>query len=191
MHQPNRSSGPDPKTMRSRIVQLERLARSLPPLDFSRFERAAGLADGAEPVWSPSDRFWFSGGGGVSVPRSLDRDIRLLWTRVLIGLAASQAGKELDPRWQSDESVWDGSSDPSYGLTDGLEVQSVEGQATTLLERSVGGNVWLGTTVLWNAFCAALLMDTIPEHLLASLEAPWQMVLGPTPRRLISAPREP
>lgn len=187
MDQLGQSPDPDPMAMRRRIVRLERVARSLAQLDFAKLEGAVRAAEEQESVWSPLDRFWFSGVAGVSLPRPVDREVRPMWTRVLIGLAASLAGKELDPHF--DDSLSDGPSDLSYGLSEGLDIQSVEGEATTLLERSVSGDVWLATIGLWNAFCAALLRDHIPEPLRVSLEAPWRIALGSTPWELISARR--
>jgi hypothetical protein len=108
-----------------------------------------------------------------------------------VALTASLTANELDVGPPANEWALDASDDPSIGqqLIERDDFQSLEGQATTLLERSIRGNVWVGTTAVWNASCAALLADAMPESLQASLEAPWQRALGKTPRELISALR--
>lgn len=56
--------------------------------------------------------------------------------------------------------------------------QRIEGRAPTVLERSLGGDVWRGAIGIWNAFCAVLLRERLEPSLRSDLERIWRKVQG-------------
>ena len=127
----------------------------------------AASAPPPEELWPPNERFWFNGTAGVNLQDADNRAVRMLWTRVMQVLATNIAGRDAisSPRPLLD---W---------LDRRIETRGrmrVEGDATAILERALGGQVWRAVVVVWNACCAALLAQQLPAELRSSLEAGWR-----------------
>lgn len=58
----------------------------------------------------------------------------------------------------------------------GSRSRHIEGRAATILEKELGGEVWLGAIGVWNALCAALLGDRMSPSLRDSLAVSWRAV---------------
>jgi hypothetical protein len=115
---------------------------------------AVSEAEAAASHWPASESYWFSGTGGIDLTQSEGRAVRRLWTRLLVALAMSATGVELDAVTNRQQpGTWLGR------MLQALRSQSIEGRATTLLERRAGPDVWRCTMGVWNACCAALLWE--------------------------------
>jgi hypothetical protein len=155
-----------------RLERLEQVARGITSAELLSIGANVAGQSGLS-AWPASERYWFSGVAGLDFDQSENRVMRQLWTRLLVGLAFTM-GVDLD--------------------ADGADVdrwQELEGQATSLLERQLGPDVWIGTVGIWNAFCAALLSERLDPAVRDALEAAWVKAVGLTPReRLIAEDAE-
>jgi hypothetical protein len=149
-----------------RVERLEELARKLTIDDVMALAQAIEQSARYPGPWAPSERYWFSGTGGASLSKAQDRYIRSLWTRVQAGITLAMTGidLDLDETRSGLRAMLDWLAEPSRDLR-------IEGRAATLLERRLGRDVWLSVIAVWNAFCAALLSET--------LEPSWQVTLRP------------
>lgn len=162
----------DEESLDRRVERLEQVARGITSAELSSI--GANVAGQSGPsAWPSTERYWFSGLAGLDLDQSENRVMRQLWTRLLVGLASAM-GVDVD--------------------ADGADVdrwQELEGQATSLLERQLGSDVWIGTVGIWNAFCAALLSERLDPTVRDALEAAWVKAVGLTPReRLIAEDSE-
>jgi hypothetical protein len=165
-----------------RMGRLERLARGLTSAELSSIGEA--VAEKSSPSgWLPSERFWFSGVAGLDLVDSENRAMRELWTRLLVGLTFAITGVDLDARGADAAAT---NAAPSTSEDVGRR-QELEGQATSLLERRLGSDVWVATVGVWNAFCAALLSERLDRMVREGLEASWVTAVGLTPRERIIA----
>lgn len=125
--------------------------------------------------WSADERFWFSGTGGTKFSDRENTATRSLWTHMLAGLSYAVIHDDVE-EWASRRT--------SMGRIDRLVSSKrdlVEGRATTVLERTLGGDVWLSVIGIWNALCAALLEDRLDPALRRDLESTWSTVMGHRP----------
>ena len=175
-------SGVDESTLLKGVAELQELTSSITLEEFKLLGPAVRERESRkQDVWVASDRFWFSGTAGLSFSRIEDQATRLLWTRLLVGIARLTSGQDLGPGGPETEM-------PS-GLRQTLDAQSIEGRATTIIERELGSDGWTSATGAWNAACTALLSEHFELELRQSLEAPWLSVFGWTPRERMGRAR--
>lgn len=141
----------------------------------------------ASNTWPAGERYWFSGLGGATLGRDENRAVRKLWTRFQVGLTFGVAGIDINPPADTGR----------RGLGTRLarllqpEYIALQGQAAMHLERHGGGDIWLPVTGVWNAFCAALLEESLKSELLEALETPWRIAIGATPRERLARATPP
>lgn len=152
-----------------RLAALEAAVRSLTRDEIARLTAVVRQSAGGDREWAPEQRFWFDGTAALTLSRDESRAIRELWTRMNAALVFAVTGKEVD------------TSIDRPGLMARLDrigprSRQVEGWAATILEREIGGEVWLGSIGIWNALCAALLADRMSPSLRDDLAASWRAV---------------
>jgi hypothetical protein len=96
-----------------------------------------------------------------------------LWTRMLAGLAFAVNGQEVEA-WVARPGLMGGLD----RLVQPRQSLRIEGRATAVLERALGGGVWRGVAGIWNAFCAALLQERLEPTLRLDLERAWRTGIG-------------
>lgn len=158
--------------LQGRIADLERIARGLSPEQILSF--VAAVSD-ARPLdaWPADERFWYSGTAGIKLTDAEERARDALWTRMLAGLSFAVNGEEVEA-WVARPTVM-GRLDRLFEPRQG---RRIEGRATTVLERTLGGEVWRGVIGIWNAFCAAMLRERLDPVLRSDLESVWRNVIG-------------
>lgn len=152
-----------------RLDALEAAVRSLTRDEITKFATAVRESAGGDVEWAPDRRFWFDGTAGLTLSRDENRAIRELWTRMNAGLVFAVTGREVGA-WLDRPGI--------LARLDriGPRGRQVEGAAATILEREMGGEVWLGAIGIWNALCAGLLADRISAALRADLTGSWRAV---------------
>jgi len=168
----------------ARLNSLEEIARELTQDQLN--DLAAVIRQEKEPLgaWPADERDWFSGRGGANLSSDDDRAVRRMWTRLQVGLTFAVTGIDIDPpadRRTKKRGWLARILGPEHGV--------LEGEAATLLERHGGGGIWLPITGVWNAFCAALLLERLDPELRFALEKPWRLAIGMTPRERLAAIR--
>jgi len=156
-------------SLRERLPALDLAVRSLTRDEIMRFVDVVRESATAHHKWPLEQRFWFDGTAGLTLSREENDVVRELWTRMNSALVYAVSGEEID-----------GLIDRP-GLFAGLDRigprwQQIEGQAATVLERTLGGDVWLGTIGIWNALCADLLRDRREATLRDDLATSWSKV---------------
>ena len=157
-----------------RVPTLELAVRSLTRAEIVKFVEAVRVSAKEDHVFPPDRRFWFDGTADVRFTADEDRVIRELWTRMNAGLVFAATGTDVD------------ASIDRPGLIARLDRigprrQQIEGSAATILEGGLGGDVWLGTTGIWNALCAALLEDRLAPTMRDDLATSWNKVRSSRP----------
>jgi hypothetical protein len=142
------------RELRERIPSLERAVRSLKRNEVARFMEAVRESATVDHRWPPDERFWFNGTEHLKLSREENHVVRELWTRLNAALVYVVTGDEVDA----------------------LDRTGIEGQAATVLQRALGGDVWLGTIGIWNALCADLLGDRLEPSLRDDLATSWLKV---------------
>ena len=155
-----------------RIAALESVARGLTRDQVASFAPAVRDAPRLA-VWHADERFWYSGTAGMNLTADEKAALEQLWTRMLAGLSFAVSHEEVEA-WVARPTL--------TGMLDRLmqprQNMRIEGRATTVLERSLGGEVWRGVIGIWNAFCAVLLRERLEPSLRADLERTWRSVMG-------------
>lgn len=159
----------DASELRKRLPSLESAVRSLTTVEVTRFVEVVRQEASADHVWPPDQRFWFDGTNGIKLSADVTKVLRELWTAMNAALVYAVTGEEVD------------ASIDRPGLLARLDrlfprSQQIEGRAATVLERAIGGDVWLGTIGIWNAMCAALLSDRLEPSLREDLKVSWRKV---------------
>lgn len=170
--------------MAHRIAALERVARGLSREGIALFTQAVKDAAPGTP-WPTDARYWYSGTAGVSLTSEETDALSCLWSRMLVGLAFAATHENIEA-WVARPSLL-GKLDR---LVEPRRSHQLEGRATTVLEGSLGGDVWRGVIGIWNAFCAALLQQRLDSTLRDDLERTWLTVKG-APLRLEDPPSLP
>lgn len=155
-----------------KVGALERLARGFTQEQIASFTATVTEAPPLE-TW-PADRpFWLSGTPGVHLTDVERAALEAAWTRMLAGLAFAVSGEEVE-QWIARPTL--------MGRLDRLvqprRSQRIEGRATAVLERALGGSVWAGVIGIWNAFCSALLEERLDPRLRSDLDRAWTRVMG-------------
>jgi hypothetical protein len=123
--------------------------------------------------WRSDERYFYSGTGGVKLDAEQRAAVARLWTRMMAGLAFAVSGEEVE-EWVARPSV--------MGRLDRLvqprQSVRIEGRATAIIERALGGDVWKGVIGVWNAFCAALLRERLEPAVRLDLERAWRAGIG-------------
>jgi hypothetical protein len=164
-----------PTELEKRIAGLEAVARSMTREQISSFA-AAGRNAPASDHWRAGQPYWFSGTAGLDVSDAEKVALGRLWTRMLAGLAFAVSGEEV-VAWVARPTLM-GRLDRLVQPRPSLRI---EGRATAVLERTLGGGVWTGVIGIWNAFCAALLRERLVPGLRSDLVAAWRDVMGGGP----------
>ena len=167
----------DEATLDARIAELEGRARTMSRAQIQAFGPAV-KASGELPTWRSDYPFWFQGTATAKLSRAENQALERLWERMLVGLAFAVTGEDADeppPPSALGASFWE-----RFKRWDNSTAKP-DARATTLLERAMGGDVWLATVGIWNAFCADLLADRLEPQLRSDLEAPWRSVMGLPP----------
>jgi hypothetical protein len=143
-----------------RVAALEGAVRSLTLEELARFVEVVREAPPGTHWWPPNQRFWFDGTADLQFSREEDSTVRELWTRMNAALVYVVTGEE----------------------DFGSDREQIEGRAATVLEKAIGGDVWLGTVGVWNALCAELFRGRLEPSLRSDLTASWRKVrpLEPT-----------
>lgn len=157
--------------LKRRIVSLEGIVRGLTREQLDEFATAVRAQQSARTAWRADERFWFDGTSGAILSKSEDALLRDLWTRLNAALVFVATGREIDEWIQGPGLV--ANLDRLFPVR-----QQVEGQAAAILERQLGATVWLASTGVWNALCAALVGDRVDPAVRASLQASWITVVG-------------
>jgi hypothetical protein len=158
--------------IRGRIDGLESEVRRLTRAQIQAFAAVVGSAP-AFARWPANERYWYSGSEGVKVTRGEKAALGHLWTRMLAGLAFAVSGEDVEVHVARRTLM--GRLDR---LAEPRQHVRIEGQATTIVERALGGEVWLGVIGIWNAFCAALLRERLEPALRSDLTYAWRTVMG-------------
>lgn len=143
-----------------RVAALELAVRSLSRQELARFGDAVREASTEVHQWAPSERFWFDGTAGLKLHAQEDNAVRELWTRMNAALLYVVSGDDVEPDRDRPE---------------------IEGQAATVLEKALGGDVWLGVIGIWNALCADLFRDRLEPSMHSDLGASWRKVRAAGP----------
>lgn len=152
-----------------RLDPLEAAVRSLMRDEIARFAAAVRQSADDTLEWAPDRRFSFDGSAGISLSSVEKRALRDLWTRLNASLVFAVTGKDVD--------TWIDRPGLIARLDRiGSRSRQVEGWAAAILEREMGGEVWLGVTGIWNALCAALLAGRISPSLHDALAVCWRAV---------------
>ena len=152
-----------------RLSTLEAAVRSLTREELARLAAVVRQSASSDLEWAPDRRFWFDGSAGISLSHDEDRAIRELWTRMNAALVFAVTGKEVD--------TWIDRPGLMARLDRiGSRSRQVEGWAATVLEREMGGEIWVATIGIWNALCAALLAGRMSPSLREDLAASWRTV---------------
>lgn len=119
-----------------RMDTLESAVRSLSRREIARFARVGRESPGGSHEWAPDRRFWFDGTADLTLTRDEEGAIRELWTRMNAGLVFAVTGREVGA-WIDRPGV--------FARLDriGPRGRQVEGAVATILEREMGGEVWL------------------------------------------------
>jgi hypothetical protein len=155
-----------------RIDALESVARGLTRDQIMSFPRAVRDAPKLA-AWRADERYWYSGTAGVKLTAEEKAALGKLWTRMLAGLSFVVNHEEVET-WVARQTLM-GRLDRLVQPRQNLRL---EGRATAVLERALGGEVWRGVVGIWNAFCAALLTDRLDPSLRSDLELIWRKVMG-------------
>jgi hypothetical protein len=156
----------------SRIERLEAIARGLTREQISGMAgavRTSEAASGSRPV----EAYWLAGPTGVKLDAEEKAALARLWTRTLAGLAFAVSGEEVE-EWVARPTLM-GRLDM---LVQPRQSVRIEGRATAVIERTLGGGVWQGVVGIWNAFCAALLRERLEPTLRLDLERAWKSGVG-------------
>lgn len=158
--------------LQSRIDALESVARGLTRDQIMSFPAAVQDAPRLA-AWRADERYWYSGTAGLKLTDAEKSALGKLWTRMLAGLSFAVSDKEVET-WVVRPTL--------MGRLDRLvqprQNVRIEGRATAVLERALGGEVWRGVIGIWNAFCAALLRERLEPALRSDLELIWRNVMG-------------
>jgi hypothetical protein len=155
--------------LRERLPALESEVRSLSREEVVRFVDVVSASATAEHVWPPDRRFVFDGTADQQISADATAVARQLWTQMHAALVYAVTGKEVD--------AWIDRPGLLARLDRiGPRWRQIEGQAATILGRELGGQVWLGTIGIWNALCAALLVELIDPVLRDDLATSWRQV---------------
>jgi hypothetical protein len=159
----------DANDLRERLPALELAVRSLTREEIARFAEVVRQPTSANHIWPPDDRFWFSRKADIKLSRAEDKVVRELWTRMNAGLVYAVTGKEVEA-WIDRPGF--------FARLDriGPRWSQIEGSAATILERELGGEVWLASIGIWNALCAALLAERLGTSLRDDLATSWSSV---------------
>jgi hypothetical protein len=160
-----------------RIRRLEQTARAMTRTQIEAFGPATKRA-GRLPSWRSDYPFWFQGTGTARLSGAENKALERSWDRMVVGLAFAATGVDADeppPPLPQGASLW------RRFLRWDRASAGPEQRATSLLEREMGGDVWLATVGIWNAFCSALLADRLEAPLRRDLETPWRAVIGSLP----------
>jgi hypothetical protein len=156
----------------SRIERLQAIARGMTR------EQIAGMAGAvrtspAGSAWRADESFGLSGTGGLKLDAEEKAALERLWTRMLAGLAFAVSGEQVE-EWVARPTL--------IGRLDRLvqprKSARIEGRATAVIERALGGEVWRGVIGIWNAFCAALFRERLEPTLRLDLERAWRTGIG-------------
>lgn len=147
-----------------RLDALEATVRSLTRDEIVMFIATVRESTNGAHEWPPDRRFWFDGAAGLALSRDENRAIRELWTRMNEALVFATTGQQVDA-W-IDRAGLRGRPDRI-----GRRRNQIEGWAATILEREMGGDVWLAAIGIWNGLCAALLADRMSQSLRDDLAA--------------------
>lgn len=156
-------------SLRSRVPSLESAVRSFTRDEVLAFVEVVRLAAAADHIWPPDQRFGFDGTAGVKLSAGEMEVLSELWTRMNAALVFAVTGEEVE--------AWiDRPGLVAHLDRIGPRSHQIEGRAATVLERSLGGQVWLGTIGIWNALSAALLKDRLEADLHEDLLVSWRQV---------------
>jgi hypothetical protein len=156
----------------STIDALESVARGLTREQIASF--AAAVRDAPTLVtWPADERYWYSGTAGLTMTRGEKTALPYLWTRMLAGLAFAVSGEEVEAYVARPTLI--GRLDR---LLEPRQRIRIEGQATAVIERTLGGEAWRGVIGIWNAFCGALLRERLGPPLRSDLGFAWRSVMG-------------
>jgi hypothetical protein len=158
--------------LQSRIDALESVARGLTRDQIMSFSSAVRDAPKLA-AWRADERYWYSGTAEVKLTAEEKAALGKLWTRTLAGLSFVVNHEEVETRVARPTLM--GRLDR---LVQPRQSVRLEGQATAVLERALGGDVWRGVIGIWNAFCAALLTDRLDPPLRSDLGVIWRNVMG-------------
>jgi hypothetical protein len=152
-----------------RVAALESDVRSLTRDEVKRFAVTVRRAAHAEGAWPADRRFFFDGTASLKLSEAEAAALRDLWTRMNAGLVYAVTGSEIET-WIDRPGLW--------ARLDriGPRRHQVEGGAATILERELGGDVWLAAIGIWNALCARLLEDRLAAPLREDLMSSWREV---------------
>lgn len=160
--------------LQTRIGALESVARGLTRDQIMAFPVTVRDAPKLA-TWPADDRYWYSGTAGVKLTDGEKAALETLWTRMVAGLSFAVSNEEVEA-WVARPTL--------MGRLDRLvqprQSVRIEGRATAVLERTLGGEVWRGVIGIWNAFCAALLRERLEPSLRSDLEFVWRNVMGRT-----------
>jgi hypothetical protein len=155
----------------ARIAALEQVVRGLASAELDELF-AAAQSTPTTGTWPSSDLpFWFQGAGDVRLTEEHEDALGALWTRLLAGTAFAISGEEVE--------TW--VDRPGFGarlnrFVQPREERRIEGRATEIIERRIGGRISEGFAGIWNAACAALLTEDLGPALFADLQAVWRAV---------------
>jgi hypothetical protein len=167
----------DDPTLDARIAELEGVARGMTRAQIEAFGPATKGA-GKLPTWQSDFPFWFQGTANARMTKAESQALERLWERMLVGLAFAVTGEDVDQPPQpaaAGASMWQRLKRWDQGAA------KPDARASAILEREMGGDVWLATVGIWNAFCARLLAKRLDLQLRTDLEAPWRSVMGLDP----------
>jgi len=163
------------------LERLEEITQQLRDVTSEDVQSLARIVREGPPrgePWAWEERFWFSGTANVGLPEGAGPVLRSLWTRTLEVLAANVLRDEPRSKLKRNRLT-----DRIDRIAEPRRQMRVEGDASAVLERGYGKDVWAAVIAIWNASCAALLSGDIPADLSASLEQAWRQALSrPTPR---------
>lgn len=154
-----------------RIEALEKVVRRLSAEQIVSFNRAVKEAP-ALATWQADERFWLQGTGGIALTQPESKALESLWTRMLAGLSFAVTHEQVEAYVTRPTLM---------GRLDRLVASPrslIEARATTVLERTFGGEVWRGVIGIWNALCAAMLGERLPPSLRSDLGSVWRHVMG-------------
>ena len=168
-----KASRPETGDPEQRAPGLEEAVRTLTREQIPQFAAAVRAAKSDGAAWPADERFWFSGTAGLRFSKGDEAVIRGLWTRMMAGLFFVVTGHEVEERIERPGVL--ARIDRLFPIPRWMRI---EGEAATVLEREMGGEIWLASIGIWNALCAALLGDRLEPALRESLEASWLRVVG-------------
>jgi hypothetical protein len=170
----------DAQELRERLPSLERAVRSLKRNDLAKFVVAVRESATTEHRWPADHRFWFDGAADLKLSREEDLVVREPWTRLNAALVFVVTGEEVEA-WV-DAPGWIARLDKGASRS-----QQIEGHAATVLEKALGGDIWLGTIGIWNALCAELLADRLEPSLRDDLATSWRKVRPSHPVSILAS----